>query len=170
MTGSTIVLLIEELVVGIINTIREENAYVNLRIVYFDIVCWIGITYIILCESLGFGILFVDRETGSKIGRGSQSVIPYGHLVEIAALVERDDTVFYHILHIAYGRRIVSQFYGKAERTIVQNLIILIAVRQYLILANHQTRSAQTECGAYTIRILSVSMIQMEGGDDIQFT
>ena len=30
MTGSTIVLLIEELVVGIVNTIREENAYVNL--------------------------------------------------------------------------------------------------------------------------------------------
>jgi len=30
MTGSTIVLLIEELVVGVVNTIREENAYVNL--------------------------------------------------------------------------------------------------------------------------------------------
>ena len=34
------------------------------------------------------GGLFMDWETGSKIGRGGQAVIPYGHLVEIAALVE----------------------------------------------------------------------------------
>ena len=39
--------------------------------------------------------------------------------VEVAALVERDDTMFYYVLQVAHGRRIVGQFNGKSERTIV---------------------------------------------------
>ena len=77
MTGSAVVLLIEKLVVGIVNAIREEYTYIYLRLVTFHIV-----------------------------GRVGEAIIPDSHLVEVAALVERDDTMFYYVLLVAHGRRI----------------------------------------------------------------
>lgn len=170
MTGSTIVLLIEELIVGMVDAFRKENSHIYLRIVYLDIVRRVSIAYVILGEGLALGILLVDRETGSEIGRSGQAVVPYGHPVEVAALVERDDAVLHHVLHIAYGRWVVSQFNGEAERTVIQYPVILVAVRQNLVLAHHEAWCTQSQGSAHTIRIQSVAMVEMEGGEDIRLS
>ena len=96
-----------------------------------------------------------------------QAVIPNGHLVEVAALVERDDAMLHHVLHIAYGRWIVSQFYGEAERTVIQYLVILVAVRQHLVLAHHEAWCTQSQCSTHAIRVEAVAMVKMEGSEDI---
>ncbi len=82
MTGGTIVLLIEELVVGVVDAFWEEYAHIYLRIVHLDVIRRVGIAYVILGEGLHLRILLVDWETGGEIGRSGQAVIPYGHLVE----------------------------------------------------------------------------------------
>lgn len=170
MTGGTIVLLIEELVVGVVDAFWEEYAHIYLGIVHLYVISRVGIAYVILGEGLRLRILLVDWETGGEIGRSGQAVIPYGHLVEVAALVERDDTVFYHVLHIAYGRWVVSQFYGEAERTVIQYPVILVAVRQYLVLAHHQAWCTQSQCSTHAIRVEAVAMVKMEGSEDIRLS
>ena len=64
-----------------------------------------------------------------------------------------------HVLHIAYGRWVVSQFYGEAERTVIQNSVILVAVRQYLVLTHHQTWCTEPQCGTHAIRVKSIAMV-----------
>lgn len=106
MTGSAVVLLIEKLVVGIVNAIREEYTYIYLRLVTFHIVGRVCVTYVVFCESFSLGIFLMDWETCSKVGRVGEAIIPDCYLVEVAALVERDDTMFYYVLLVAHGRRI----------------------------------------------------------------
>ena len=130
MTGGTIVLLVEELVVSVVDALREEYTHENLRVVHLDVVGRVGIAYVILGKGLALGIFLMDRETGSEIGGMGQAIIPYGHLVEVAALVERDDAMLYHVLLVAYGRWVVGEFYGETEWTVVKNLVGLIAIRQ----------------------------------------
>ena len=52
MTGGTIVLLVEELVVGVVNAFREEYAHENLRVVHLDVIRRVGIAYVILGKGL----------------------------------------------------------------------------------------------------------------------
>ena len=167
MTGGTIVLLVEELVVSVVDALREEYTHENLRVVHLDVIGRVGIAYVILGKGLAPGIFLMDRETGGEIGRSGQAVIPYGHLVEVAALVERDDAMLHHVLHIAHGRWIVSQFHGKAERTVIQYLVILVAVRQHLVLAHHEAWCTQSQCSTHAIRVEAVAMVKMEGSEDI---
>ena len=75
--------------------------------------------------------------------------------------------MLHHVLHIAHGRWIVSQFHGKAERTVIQNPVILIAVRQYLVLAYHEAWCTQSQGSTHAIRVEAVAMVKMEGSEDI---
>ena len=88
MTGGSIVFLVEELIVGMVDAFREEYAHIYLGIVHLYVISRVGIAYVILGEGLRLRILLVDWETGSEIGRSGQAVIPYGQLVEVAAFVE----------------------------------------------------------------------------------
>ena len=71
MTGGTIVLLIEELVVGVVDAFWEEYAHIYLRIVHLDVIRRVGIAYVILGKGLRFRIFLVDREAGGEIDRKS---------------------------------------------------------------------------------------------------
>lgn len=52
MTDSTIVLLVEELVISIVDAFWKEHTHEYLRIVYLDVISRIGIAYVILGEGL----------------------------------------------------------------------------------------------------------------------
>ena len=91
-------LLIENLIVSVIDAIREEYANIYLGVVYLLVVGRVGVAHIVLGEGLGLRVLFVDREASGEVGRVGESIIPYGHLVEVATLVERDDAMLYHVL------------------------------------------------------------------------
>ena len=69
MACRSIVLLVEELVVGVVDTVREENAYKDLGVVDLDVVGWVGIAHVVLGKSLGLGVFLVDRETSGEVGR-----------------------------------------------------------------------------------------------------
>ena len=167
MACRSIVLLVEELVVGVVDTVREENAYKDLGVVDLDVVGWVGIAHVVLGKSLGLGVFLVDRETSGEVGRVGETFVPNGHLIEVAAFVERDDAMLRHVLHISYGGRIVSELYGEAKRTIVQNLVSLVAVRQELLISNHEAGCAKSEGGSHTVRVETIAVVEVEGGGDI---
>ena len=52
MTDSTIVLLVEELVISVVDTFWKEHTHEYLRIVYLDVISRVGIAYVILGEGL----------------------------------------------------------------------------------------------------------------------
>lgn len=52
MTDSTIVLLVEELVINIVDAFWKEHTHEYLRIVYLDVISRVGIAYVILGEGL----------------------------------------------------------------------------------------------------------------------
>ncbi len=75
MACRSIVLLVEELVVGVVDTVREENAYKDLGVVDLDVVGWVGIAHVVLGKSLGLGVFLVDRETSGEVGRVGETFV-----------------------------------------------------------------------------------------------
>lgn len=52
MTDSTIVLLVEELVISVVDTFWKEHTHEYLRVVYLDVISRVGIAYVIIGEGL----------------------------------------------------------------------------------------------------------------------
>ena len=62
---------------------------------------------------------------------------------------------------------VIGQFYGKAQRTIIENLIFLIAPRKHQLSVLHQCGSTATQTRSYAIAVKTVTVVMMERGGHI---
>ena len=89
--------------------------------------CGIGICYDPFRYE-GRGII-PQRETYNNVGIATETVIPHFRIVQIAACVKRDETMFNHGSVISNPHRCEVKTGGETERTIVEHLRFLIAPR-----------------------------------------
>ena len=138
---------------GGVNTIREDGCHIYLEILILGIVGGVGILHEVLTKNNTLGVLGVDDYSRSNIHRSGDAVIPYSHLVEVAALVEREDAVL--------AIDTIVETHGKAQWPVVEKLIGCPAIGEADVVAIDDGGSTATECWTHLIAVETVSAIHM---------
>ena len=95
----------------------------------------------------------MDYHSRSHIHGSAYTIIPHRHLIEIAALVERQNTVF--------AICAIIQTNGKTEWTIVKYLVGCPAIWKTDVLALNDGGSAATQCWSHLIAIKTITAVYM---------
>ena len=135
--------------------------------IFVRLLCWVGILNIIFANDHALCIGSMDNNSCSKVARLSKTSIPNYHFIEVGTLVKADDAMLYHTFVVLNLSRIIGKLNCKAKRTIVQNLISLVAIREDELFAIHKRRSTTTKRRTYAIAVETATMVEMERGVEV---
>ena len=71
--------------------------------------------------------------------------------------------MLHHVLVAVDGRRVIGQFHGEAERTVVKNLVVFVTVGHHEITVLHEGRGAAAQGGPHLVAVEAVAMVEMVG-------
>ena len=124
---------------------------------------WSWVCYVTLgCISECFPVSVLDNDSCDYRCRGVKSIKRDDSLGEMRTEVYADDSAFYNVVAVSEPERSECQFHCKSERSVVENLICVVAEWIYDFISIQKGSSSGSESRSHSIEVCTISMVYME--------
>ena len=100
-------------------------------------------------------------EASGNVHRTGHTVVPHRHTVEVGAFGKRYEAVLGHVLS-GYIYRWISKAEREFKRSVVQYLVIFIAIGHDKRVAKHQGRRTATQTRTYVVAVETLTVVEVE--------